>query len=210
MDMSHPVTAVIPSLDGPVLETLAGTTRPLSGRQVHRLCGVGSEAGVRNVLNRLVAHGLVDVTEAGGTHLYVLNREHLAAPAVESLSQLRAALIERLRGEVSAWRLAPAQASLFGSTARGDGDVHSDVDLLLVRADQTAEDDELWQEQVSLLAEHVRRWTGNHAQIYDIDESGLSDHIRASEEIVQDWRRDAITLTGEELSQLIRRTGAVQ
>lgn len=210
MDMSHPIAAVVPSLDGPVLETLVGTTRPLSGRQVHQLCGTGSEAGVRNVLNRLVAHGLVHVMEAGNTYLYTLNREHLAASAVEALSRLRASLIDRLRVEVSTWSTPPASVSLFGSAARGDGDTGSDVDLLVIRRDEIAEDSEQWTEQVSLLSEHVHAWTGNHAQIYDIDKSGLADHVRTGEQIVQDWRRDAIAISGEELAQLIRCAGAVR
>jgi DNA-binding transcriptional ArsR family regulator len=204
VDVSRPIAAVVPTLDGPVLEVLARTTRPLSGRQVHQLAATGSEAGVRKVLGRLVDHGLVHMAEAGRTLLYTLNREHLAAPAVALLTGLRDSLIERLRAEIAGWTVAPVHASLFGSTARGDGDTGSDIDLLLIRPDGVEPDESDWQEQVATLAEHVGTWTGNHAQVYDIDEAGLRAHVHAGEAIVDEWRRDAVTLCGTDLSRLLR------
>jgi hypothetical protein len=60
-----------------VLAVLAHTRRPLTGRQVHQLAGAGSESGVRKVLARLTAQGLVHVSEAGQAKLYVANREHV-------------------------------------------------------------------------------------------------------------------------------------
>jgi predicted nucleotidyltransferase len=208
MDVSRPIAAVVPTLDGPVLAVLAGTTRPLSGRQVHQLAATGSEAGVRKVLGRLVEQGLVHVAEAGHTLLYTLNRDHLAAPAVTLLTGLRDTLVERLRGEISGWVVAPINASLFGSMARGDGDTRSDIDLLLIRPDGVEPDEPGWQEQVATLAEHVQAWTGNHAQVYDIDEAGLRAHVQAGEAIVAEWRHDAITLHGTELARLLRRLPA--
>jgi predicted nucleotidyltransferase len=205
VDVSRPIAAVVPTLDGPVLEVLARTTRPLTGRQIHRLAGTGSEAGVRKVLTRLSTHGLVHVTEAGQAFLYTLNRAHLAAPAVEALAGLRATFLARLRNDLAAWPLAPVHVSLFGSAARADGNTHSDIDLLLIRPKELDVDDPRWHDQVSALAEHVQDWTGNHAQIYELDEAELATHVHAGEAIVADWRRDAITLYGPDLTRLLRR-----
>ena len=85
MDVARPLTVLVPSLDGPVLEALARTSRPVTGREAHRLAGAGSESGVRLVLARLVEHGLVNATQAGKATLYVANREHIAWPLVEGL-----------------------------------------------------------------------------------------------------------------------------
>ena len=205
MDVSRPSSAVVPTLDGPILEVLARTTRPLSGRQIHRLTGTGSEAGIRKALTRLTEHGLVHAMQAGHAYLYTLNRAHLAAPIAEALAGLRASFLHRLRTELATWPLAPVHASLFGSAARADGDTRSDIDLLLIRPKELQIDDPCWHDQVSSLAEHVGAWTGNHAQIYDIDEAGLADHVHAGEAIVADWQRDAITLYGPDLDQLLRR-----
>lgn len=78
VDVSLPMASVIPSLDGPVLSALAGTTAPLTLTHVHRLAGRGSLAGVRRVLLHLADVGLVHQVPGG----FVLNRAHLAAPAV--------------------------------------------------------------------------------------------------------------------------------
>ena len=78
---------------------LAGTTRPLGGREVARLAGV-SQNGAWRALRRLVDQGVVIEQPAGGrTILHTLNREHLAAgPIIITLTRLRSILIERLQG----------------------------------------------------------------------------------------------------------------
>ena len=57
MDLQSPISTVVPSLDGPVLQVLAQAEEGLSGRQIHKLAGSGSVAGVRLVLQRLAATG---------------------------------------------------------------------------------------------------------------------------------------------------------
>src|SRR6266508_1038245 len=63
VDVAHPIRAVVPTLDGPVLEVLARTTRPLTGREIHRLAETGSPNGVRLALTRLSGQGLVHAEE---------------------------------------------------------------------------------------------------------------------------------------------------
>ena len=205
MDLTHPISAAIPSLDGPVLEVLARTTRPLTGREVHRLAGVGSENGVRAVLTRLSSQGLVVADARASAVFYVLNREHLAAPAIESLATLRTALVERLRSAIQVWDIAPTHASLFGSVARGGGGVESDVDLLLIRPGRVAPDAAGWLAQTDRLARDIHAWTGNHCQVYELSRRELAHHVTAREPIVESWRRDAITVFGPDLTQLLRR-----
>ena len=112
----------MPTLDGPVLLTLAKLTGPVTGRQVHQLTGIGSEAGVRKVLTRLVRHGLVREYPAGGAYLCSINREHLAWPAVEELAGMRGQLLarlrqalDRLRADVRAWTGNSCQIYELGS-----------------------------------------------------------------------------------------------
>lgn len=205
MNLSQPIEAVIPTLDGPVLQALGSTTAPVTGRHVHRMAGTGSEAGVRKVLGRLVEQGLVHVNEAGASLLYVANREHLAWPAVESLAGLRRLLLARIEAAVSDWETKPLHASLFGSAARGDGDVRSDIDLFVIRPARTAEDSEPWAGQVDRLRQAVHAWTGNPCQVFQLDVDRLAEHVAASDHLVDQWRRDAITLYGGEPRDLISR-----
>ncbi|HYU85650.1 MAG TPA: nucleotidyltransferase domain-containing protein [Kribbellaceae bacterium] len=192
---------MITTLDGPVLAALARTTEPLSGSRVQRLAGAGSETGVRKVLRRLAATGLVTVSEAGASRMYALNRNHLAAAAVLQLTSLRQLLVDRIRALIATWDPRPIHASLFGSTARGDGDLDSDVDILLIHED-FADPPSSWSDQVSDLAERVHEWTGNHAQMYEFSASQLGEHLVAGEPIVQDWIRDGITLAGVDFRHL--------
>lgn len=140
--------------------------------------------------------------------LYTLNTEHLAAEAVMRLANLRTLFITDLRLGIANWNIAPIHASLFSSAARGDGDVDSDVDVLLVRPDNIDETDPQWQEQTDLFSQHVLTLTGNRAQLYDIDASGLVEHLNADEPIISEWRRDALTLHGPEFGDVLRQLTA--
>lgn len=192
MDVASPIAAVVPTLDGPVLQVLARTTRPMTGREVHRLAGVDSENGVRAVLGRLVLHGLVHATQAGRATLYVANRDHLAWPAVEILASLRQTLVHYVAAFVRSWAQPPITAALFGSAARGDGGVDSDIDILLVHDGR--DDEEQW--QVDRLRERVTAWTGNACQVYDLTETDYTAHLAAAEPIVAEWQRDAVIVYG--------------
>ena len=65
MDVARPYSAVVPSLEGDVLVTLAGTRKPMTGREVARLVKTGSQAGVLRALRRLAEQGLVEANDAG-------------------------------------------------------------------------------------------------------------------------------------------------
>jgi predicted nucleotidyltransferase len=178
VDLARPHRLISHPLDGSVLAALSRTTRPLTGREVARLAPEGSQPGVSKALARLADEGLVDRQEAGNAILYTLNREHLAAPAATMLVQLRDAVVERLREELMSWSVQPVHASIFGSAARGDGDSDSDVDLLVVRPADTADDDQRWRAQLDRLRHSIIRWTGNPASISEIPEAEV-DRLRS-------------------------------
>ena len=134
-----------------------------------------------------------------------LNRQHLAAPAVQILAGIRNGLIDRLRDTVGSWDPAPVHVSVFGSVARGDGKTESDIDVLLIRATETEPGSEHWTEQTDALTEGVHAWTGNYCQLYELSREELAHHIRANEQIVESWRREAIPLFGPDFRQLVRR-----
>jgi predicted nucleotidyltransferase len=200
VDLSRPISTAIPSLDGPVLQVLAAADRELSGRQIHSLAGSGSVAGVRLVLQRLATTGLVHVHESGNSLLYSLNRKHLAAQAVEMLADLRTTFAANLAAEFATWTIAPLHASLFGAIARAEGDLDSDVDVLLVRPDEVAPDNLLWVEQTTRLLEAIVAQTGNPANLYDLTHTELTTATPTP----QTWPDPTIPLTGPPLAALLR------
>jgi predicted nucleotidyltransferase len=203
MDVSRPYAVISSPLDLEVLLVLRRTTRPLTGREVARLVRKGSEAGVRKALARLTRHGLVRAEEAGRAYMHTLNREHVAAPALEVLATMRSELEGRLADEIEGWGVPPAHVSLFGSAARGDGDTASDIDLFLVRPGEVDEGDPVWREQVSRLADHVDRWTGNRLAVAEVDAQDVRRLRRDRPAIVESLSADAVTIAGPDAIDLL-------
>lgn len=203
MDLSRPWAPIRSPLDMEVVLVLRRTTRPLTGREVARLARAGSQPAVNAALRRLAEEGVVRAEEAGNAYLYTLNREHLAAPALELLADVRAELERRLRAEIDAWEIAPTHISIFGSAARGDGDTRSDIDIFVVRPAGVAEDDPGWREQLERLSDHVHDWTGNHAAISEVSVADVRRLRRERPPVVDDLRRDAITLIGPTPTELL-------
>lgn len=175
---------------------LARTTMPLTGRQVHRLAGSGSQQGVGKVLLRLEETGLVHVTDAGTTRLHLLNRDHVASDAVLALVDLRGKLYDRIRRAICGWTIQPLAASVFGSAARGDGDLTSDVDLLFVRPSAVEEDDPTWSTPLFDLGQSIFAWCGNRASTLQATVEQVAEMVERQEPIVAGLRRDELRLIG--------------
>ena len=174
MNLSHPINSLIPSLTGQVLEVLAGTTRPLSGREVARLVpGGASPSGVATALSDLGDAGIVQQVEAGNAILNTLNREHLLAPLVVVAAGAYQAFVTKLSEMVRAVEPTPQRVVLFGSVARRDAGPESDIDIAFVFNDDA--DIDVASSAVSSLAQKVESLTGNpvDALIYTNAEFGV-------------------------------------
>lgn len=186
MDVSSPISSVIPSLDGHVYAALSSTNGPMTLGAVHQLTGGASKSGVRTVLLRMVASGLVDQVPGG----YRLNREHLAAGPIEALTSLYGELLTRIRSEVDSWQPKPLLVGLYGSAARRDGNEASDIDLLIVGDVESLDDSAMH------LAHLIRRWTGNPGQVVLKSPAEIGRLRRAEEPIVRSWEEDLVEICG--------------
>lgn len=187
MNVGSPISSVIPSLDGAVLGALAGTTAPLTLTRVHEIAAAGSLSGVRRVLVRLVGTGIV-LSVPGG---YLLNRDHVAGSAIESLARLWGEVLDRIREAVAEWDAPPTLVGVYGSAARRDGDEGSDIDLLVVS--DAADASEL----AATLAGNVERWTGNATRVVTLGPSDLARMRRAREPILAEWEHDLVVVAGD-------------
>lgn len=209
MDLSNPISSIIPSGHGVVLAVLARTDQPMSGRRVAELTGGGlSTKGTSNVLRALVDAGVVLVEDQPPSKLYQLNRRHLGAASVIELTQLRSRLLDALRDQLGRWNPAATAAWLFGSAARGDGSTGSDIDVLVVRSDGVDSDDPAWLAQVDELAEDVRAWTGNPCSVIEYSETEFGDLMSGPERLADELRSDAVRLAGHVQLRDIRRRRA--
>jgi predicted nucleotidyltransferase len=204
MDLAMPLAVVTPTLDAAVLHALAATTARASGAQVHKMAAAGSPDGVRRVLARLVAQGIVLAEQYPSATLYLLNRDHVAAEAIVALTRLRTPIIERITAALSSWSPEPVHASLFGSFARAEARATSDIDILVVVGGGGAADQDARAAQIDQLAADILRWTGNRGHIVDPTPDTLAAMTAADDPLVLSWRADHIHLMGTRLLDLLR------
>lgn len=197
MDLSNPLRAVAPGVEGDVLAALLRNHVPLTGARVAALAERG-ETQVRAVLRRLAQHGLVDVERHGQSYTYMVNRDHVLVPGLEALQQAMPTVEGSVRALVDGWTDPPASLVMFGSAARRDGDADSDVDLLLVRSDDIDADDETWAKQRHQLAQSIERRTGNAVQVVELSTAELAQAVRRKEPLISQLRADGIVLAGSD------------
>lgn len=159
MQIQHPFATVSAGVDGEILAVLARVESAFTVGDLQLLIPGRSAAGIRKSVRRLVTQGSVTDMLSGRTHGYQLNREHVAAPAIIALAGLEDTLHQRIRNAIADWVEAPLYVAIFGSAARGDMSVSSDIDIVLIRPNDA--NDDTFQAQTSDLATRVRAWTGN-------------------------------------------------
>lgn len=204
MDLAHPLAVVTPTVDGDVLAVLALADASFTTGQIHRLLGRFSEDGVRRALRRLTGQGIVLKTSAGNSHLYRLNRDHLAAEPVMELATIPQRLRQRIEDVLQHWDPAPVYGAVFGSAARRLMRGDSDIDVFLVRPNDA--DRHVWDEQVSRLVADVSLWTGNDVRVLEYDEAEVR-HLGPDEPVLISIAADGLTVAGRRawLSALLRR-----
>ncbi len=202
MYLNHPIEALASADRARLLTVLYRAGLPLSGRMIAALTDSVSQPTVSRLLVNLVRTGLVLQVPGG----YMINREHLAYQAVETLLDSTAEFGRRVSEAVAGWNTEPVSVVLFGSTARGEASPASDIDVLIVRPLDTAADDQQWADDVAMLAERVQLWTGAACEVLEYDPAELEQLTREGDPLVDALRLDGITLAGAEFPLI---TGAV-
>jgi len=207
VDLSNPVSTIIPKLDGSIYRVLARTTTSLSGARVAALAGKASYPGILTALARLVLQGTVLVERAGSAYMYRANREHILWQAIEQavsaagsvLPTLKLRLSELVRERLGARASTDCTMAIFGSVARGTSTVDSDLDIVAVLPDYLPE--ESGAELVDALSASVHRWTGNNCNVYLVTTNRLRELVETNDPIVESWRSDAVTFHGMNLRE---------
>lgn len=194
MELSRPLSTVTPTLDGDVLAVLARQDLTFTTGQLHRILTRHSEEGIRKVLRRLVKQGVVRSERIGNAFAYQLNRDHLAAEHIIGLAWLHKTFLNRIELRLASWDVPPVYAAVFGSAARGAMTADSDVDLLLVRPENAADDP--WETQVNDLVTEVTRWIGNDTRPLEFTAAELAGRGR-DEPVLRDVLREGLTVAGD-------------
>ena len=196
MDLARPFLLLTPTVDGDVLSALALAGHVFTPPQLHAIIGRHSVDGVRRALHRLADQGLVNRERIGRADVFGLNRDHLAAPYVIGIAQLRRELLDRMRAELAGWRVPCVYAALFGSAATGTMRHDSDIDVFLVRPDAVDAEHDIWRDQVQHLARTATRWTGNDTRPFELAEEEVGRGLALGEPVLRDIARVGIRLVG--------------
>ncbi|MFE6966711.1 nucleotidyltransferase domain-containing protein [Agromyces sp. NPDC057679] len=194
MDLSSPLATLTSPVEAGILKVLARADTEFSGRQVHRLSGVGSAPGVWKALQRLSESGLVHARQRPSETLYSLNREHLLFPAIEAALAAEQTLFDRMRTFTEEHAPEGTSVSVFGSVSRREAGPGSDVDLVVTFPDDVDEDTA--SQFRDDLAVAIERWTGNAASIIALPETDAKTQLGSHEPIFVSMKRDAVYLVG--------------
>lgn len=184
MNLSKPLSSLMPTLEAEVLTVLAGANTSFTGRQVHAIVAESSESGIRNALKRLTAQGIVTRTPAGAADLYALNPEHLMTKYIKALVNLRTEFLGLIKEEVSAWEIPPVCGAVFGSAVRSNMKPESDIDVFIVRPNSVEFGLEIWREQCANLSRQISEWTGNDTQIFELNEEGINLELSSKDGVL--------------------------
>ncbi|AIY45119.1 nucleotidyltransferase domain-containing protein [Mycolicibacterium fortuitum] len=196
MQLNKPFATVTPTLDGDVLAVLASADVTFTISQVQRILTKASGEGIRKVLNRLTAQGVVLHDEVGRTHTYRLNAEHLAAEPIRMLSRLNSTFLSRLEEHFDEeWGKDLKYAAVFGSASTGRMKLDSDIDLFLVRGAES-EDDDVWDQRLTELARLLTAWTGNDGRIVEYNEDEFRAAAAAGEPLLHEVSKQGQTVAG--------------
>lgn len=188
------------------LRVLAGTEGMITQREVARRAGLQHRTA-QLALEELVTLGVVRRIEGGRDFLVGFSEAHALSGPLRQLFRSESAYFLALRQRlVAVAATAPRKAAiksliLFGSVARGDDRLGSDVDLLVVTRNETAIDSAL--AHVNAAAAELRELFGCAVRAIAYPETELRRRWRRREAPLPDIVRDHIVLAGPTLRELL-------
>ena len=130
MLFGEPFGGVIPGARGAVLAALLRTDISLTGRQIHALVSDDySLWTVQEALKALTQLGIVNTQTIGRAGVHTINEDHVSVAPLRALLDPITALTGTVREAVDN---DVKTVILFGSIARGEANIHSDVDLAVM------------------------------------------------------------------------------
>jgi predicted nucleotidyltransferase len=173
-------------------------------RQVAKLAAV-SQTQASEVLGRLVELGVIQRRDVGRSALVSLDRSNAAGQLLERLATLHRDALEQLRDAARDIAPAPAALIVFGSFARGQATLGSDVDVLAVRPKGIAADDETWISSLGKWADLAGHIVGNPVNLLDVALSDVRPRPKLDSSLWRNIKTDGIALVGpdpEEIAKL--------
>lgn len=181
-----------------ILRCLMRAETPLSGREIARRTDA-SHTGVLKAVRELLEQEVIAISSDGTGIRYRLDHDHeLVRLGILPLFELEGSLESRLTQAIR--EVAPSALSivLFGSTARGEDEVTSDLDVLVIVPDGL--DPESIADQ--LIDAGLSRRFGKSVNAFVWTTGELRDRRKRNHHLLQAILRDGQLLDGESLHVL--------
>ena len=186
MLFGEPFGGVIPGARGAVLATLLRTDAPLTGRQVHALVSDDySLWTVQEALKALTQLGLVNTQTIGRASIHTVNEDHVAVAPLRTLLDPVAALTDTVREAIGD---DVDTVILFGSIARGEAHIKSDIDLAVIAPAG-------WEGRTDL-EDAVRTRLGNECDVLVFTPEDFTGLPGIDEPVVQEILAEGVALIG--------------
>lgn len=177
------------------LDVLLSSSDALTGREVARRADL-SPTTANLALEELEQAGLVTSRLDGRSYRWRVRSDNVLVRQIHQLARVQDE--EAAQVVVDALGAEPVSVTLFGSTARGESGVASDVDLLLVAADR--EQDLLFRRRAYQVSSALRSVLGRPVHVIVMDKDKL---VRQRDsEFVKGVLRDGRTLRGTAIRDL--------
>ncbi|MDR1119153.1 MAG: nucleotidyltransferase domain-containing protein [Bifidobacteriaceae bacterium] len=184
MDFGEPFGGCIPGARGAALAALMRTGAPMTGRQIHRVASGGHSLwSIQEALKALAALGLVETAAVGRAVLHSVNDRHVAAAPLRRLADPISLLREAARASVGSGALS---IILFGSVARHESGVGSDIDLAVISHAP-------WDGAADLQSAITAQF-GNACDVLVFTEAEFARLAASGEPVVEEILRDGIPL----------------
>ena len=190
----------MPGAQGRVLAVLAETTAELNLRTIAQLAGI-SQAQASRLLPDLVALGVVERREVPPASLFRLVPEHVASQVLLALARSTDTVLDEMGRLVEALPQRPVSVIVFGSFARREAVVDSDIDVV-VRPAEVDEDDDAWSASIETWRRDVRLLTGNPVEVLEVSADEAATKLAGRAQVWADIRRDGRVVHGLGVDQL--------
>lgn len=145
---------------------------------------------------------MVERSEVPPSSLFRLVREHVASRALLALARSIDTVLEEIGRLAAALPHPPVSVIAFGSFARREADADSDIDLLVIRPADIAEDDDAWAESIASWRQEVRRLTGNPVDVLEVSLDEAAARAFGRSQVWVDIRREGRVVFGLSLDDL--------
>ncbi|TQL70184.1 nucleotidyltransferase-like protein [Nocardioides albertanoniae] len=185
MNLGQPFGGVIPGARGAALAALLRTGEPMTGRQVHGVLEGHSLGSVQEALRAWERLGVIESRAVGRAYVYRVVESHAAIAPLRALLDPLSALTEIVNASVTD---DVESVILFGSVARGEATVESDIDLAVIAGG-------CWDQRADL-QEAVTAALGNDCDVLVFTPDAFADALATGESVAADIVRDGVALVG--------------